>query len=116
MCAVGVGRAGKRREDHGRVGDAGVSIGLRVVGLAQHDAHAKVVQTLGFGKLGADDDVGVPELAVRERTGCTIVAVRDRSGGPLQTSPAATKVLSDGDELVLAGDAKARERFGELAG
>jgi len=55
----------------------------------------------------------IAQSGVRERTGCTIVAVRDRSGGPLQTSPAATKVLSDGDELVLAGDAKAREKFGE---
>lgn len=53
---------------------------------------------------------------VRERTGCTIVAVRDKAGGPLQTSPAATLILKDGDELVLAGDAKARAKFGELAG
>jgi len=57
----------------------------------------------------------IAESGVRERTGCMIVAVRDKAGGPLQTSPAATTQLSEGDELVLAGDASARDRFGALA-
>lgn len=58
----------------------------------------------------------IAESGVRERTGCTIVAKRERSGGPLQTSPAAATPLAEGDELVLAGDAEARRRFGALAG
>lgn len=58
----------------------------------------------------------IAQSGVRERTGCTIVALRDKTGGPLRTSPPATTQLAEGDELVLAGDSKARERFGELAG
>jgi Trk K+ transport system NAD-binding subunit len=58
----------------------------------------------------------IAESGVRERTGCTIVAMRDTPGGPLRVNPPATTPLGEGDELVLAGDAAARHKFAELAG
>ncbi|MCA3005096.1 MAG: NAD-binding protein [Phycisphaerales bacterium] len=58
----------------------------------------------------------IAQSGVREKTGCTIVALREKAGGPLQTNPAANTPLADGDELVLAGDTAARERFTALAG
>jgi voltage-gated potassium channel len=57
----------------------------------------------------------IAESGVRERTGCTIVALRDRAGGPLRVNPPATTPLAEGTELVLAGDATARDKFAELA-
>ena len=53
---------------------------------------------------------------VREKTGCTIVAIRD-AGGDLRVNPAADAVLARGAEMVLAGsdesESKFLEQFGE---
>ncbi len=58
----------------------------------------------------------IAESGVRERTGCTIVAVRSSAGGALQTNPPASTLLAPGDELVLAGDAQSRDKFRTLTG
>jgi Trk K+ transport system NAD-binding subunit len=57
----------------------------------------------------------IAQSGVRERTGCTIVAVRSEVGGPLRTNPPATTLLAAGDELVLAGDVQSRKKFIALA-
>ena len=55
------------------------------------------------------------ECGVREKTGCTIVAVRDADGS-LRVNPPATFTLASGQEMVLAGsDESEREFLGKFS-
>lgn len=56
----------------------------------------------------------VAGCGVRERTGCTIVAVRGPAGSII--NPGAGEVLRAGSELVLVGGAEAEQRFREVFG
>ncbi len=55
------------------------------------------------------------ECGVRNKTGCTIIAIRDPEAGLIATPPAST-VLRAGQELVLAGGSEAETRFVEAFG
>ena len=55
------------------------------------------------------------ECGVRERTGCTIVAIRG-SDGVVITNPPASTTLSAGQEMILAGSAESEEAFRERFG
>ena len=55
------------------------------------------------------------ECGVRDRTGCTIIAIRDPDNGLIPT-PLASTVLRAGQELVLAGGAEAESMFIEAYG
>ncbi|GJM19505.1 MAG: potassium transporter [Phycisphaeraceae bacterium] len=61
---------------------------------------------------GALDAKTLIESGVRERTGCTIVALRD-ADGTLVTNPPADTVLREGQEMVLAGSAESEASFRE---
>lgn len=56
------------------------------------------------------DTLVLSECGVRDRTGCTIIAIRDPEHGLIATPPAST-VLRTGQELVLAGGTEAETRF-----
>jgi K+/H+ antiporter YhaU regulatory subunit KhtT len=49
------------------------------------------------------------DLAIRVRTGCTVVAIERR--GALTTPPSATAGLEPGDRLMVLGSAEAIERL-----
>src|SRR5690606_2436785 len=55
-------------------------------------------------------DKKLSECGVRDRTGCTIIAIRDPETGLIPTPPAST-VLRAGQELVLAGGSEAESLF-----
>ncbi len=55
------------------------------------------------------------ESGIRDRTGCTIIAIRDPELGLIPTPPATT-VLKKGQELVLAGGTEAESMFIEAYG
>ncbi|MFK7758549.1 MAG: TrkA family potassium uptake protein [Phycisphaerales bacterium] len=55
------------------------------------------------------------ECGVRDRTGCTVIAIRDTESGLIPTPPATT-ILQTGQELVLAGGSKAESLFIEAFG
>jgi len=57
----------------------------------------------------------IATCGVREKTGCTIVGLKPVAGGAMITTPPPDLVLSADLEMVIVGDAAARERFGELA-
>jgi len=59
---------------------------------------------------GSLEEKKLAECGVRERTGCTIIAIRDPERGLIATPPAST-VLRAGQELVLAGGAEAESLF-----
>lgn len=52
------------------------------------------------------------ESAIREQTGCTIVAVREENG--LQINPPANTTLHGGREMILVGSVESEDRFLEL--
>ncbi len=56
----------------------------------------------------------IAESAIRERTGCSVVAIRTDRGMEVVPSPSHT--LSAGAEIVLIGTAEAEERFLQLYG
>jgi K+/H+ antiporter YhaU regulatory subunit KhtT len=60
--------------------------------------------------------VGVPiaQSGIREKTGCTIVAVKGEAG--LDINPAAQSKLLANHEMVLVGDAESRARFFDTFG
>ncbi len=58
------------------------------------------------------DGKRLSECGVRQRTGCTIIALRDDSGGLIPNPPAGT-VLRAGQEMVLAGGHAAEASFVE---
>lgn len=60
-------------------------------------------------------DKSLAECGVRDRTGCTIIAIRDPEQGLIATPPAST-VLKTGQEMVLAGGNEAESRFIEAFG
>ena len=55
-------------------------------------------------------DLSLSECGVRDRTGCTIIALRDPQAGFIATPPAST-VLRVNQEMVLAGGTEAESRF-----
>jgi len=61
------------------------------------------------------ENKSLSECGVRDRTGCTIIAIRDPEEGLIATPPAST-VLRAGQELVLAGGTEAESRFIEAFG
>ncbi len=61
------------------------------------------------------DGRSLHECGVRDRTGCTIIALRDPEGG-LTANPPASAVLHAGQEMVLAGGTEAESRFLEAYG
>ncbi|MEO1510948.1 MAG: NAD-binding protein, partial [Planctomycetota bacterium] len=72
-----------------------------------------VAEGLGIFRLEAPGSLDGQTLAgcgVREKTGCTIVAVRAEDGS-LAINPPADAVLRAGQELVLAGDEESETRF-----
>ncbi len=56
----------------------------------------------------------IAKCGVREKTGCTIVGLKPVAGGPMITTPAADLILTAEFEMVIVGDALAREQFGQL--
>lgn len=61
------------------------------------------------------DKQSLSECGVRDRTGCTIIAIRDPQLG-LIANPNASTVLQIGQEMVLAGGTEAEARFIEAYG
>ena len=61
------------------------------------------------------DKKSLSECGVRDRTGCTIIAIRDPQQG-LIANPNASTVLQIGQEMVLAGGTEAEARFIEAYG
>lgn len=61
------------------------------------------------------DTKTLADCGVREKTGCTIVAVRDTDGSLVINPPAITR-LSTGQELVLAGSEESESKFLEQFG
>jgi voltage-gated potassium channel len=61
------------------------------------------------------ENLALSECGVRDRTGCSIIAIRDPQLGLIATPPAST-VLIAGQELVLAGGTEAETRFIEAYG
>lgn len=61
------------------------------------------------------DNQLLSECGIRDRTGCTIIAIRDPEAGLIATPPAST-VLHVGQELVLAGGTEAETLFIEAYG
>jgi len=61
------------------------------------------------------DGKALSECGVRDRTGCSIIALRDPEAGLIATPPAST-VLRTGQEMVLAGGARSETRFIEAYG
>ncbi len=61
------------------------------------------------------DTIALAECGVRDRTGCTVIAIRDPEAGLIATPPAST-VLRAGQELVLAGGTEAESKFIEAFG
>ena len=59
------------------------------------------------------DSTALIDCGVRERTGCTIVALR-ADDGSLVTNPPADTVLRAGQEMILAGSAESERQFREL--
>ena len=64
---------------------------------------------------GSLDGKTLIECGIRDRTGCTIIAIRDPEDGLIATPPATT-VLKVGQELVLAGGTEAEALFIEAFG
>lgn len=64
---------------------------------------------------GSLDGKTLIECGIRDRTGCTIIAIRDPEDGLIATPPATT-VLKVGQELVLAGGTEAESLFIEAFG
>jgi len=52
------------------------------------------------------------DLRIREETGCSVIAIK-RNGAAMVVNPEPTKILHQGDELVLVGDIEAIARFSE---
>ncbi|MEQ8770316.1 MAG: NAD-binding protein [Phycisphaerales bacterium] len=61
------------------------------------------------------DATALIDSGVREKTGCTIVAIRDNDGTLITNPPAAT-TLRAGQEMILAGSAESEEAFRERFG
>ncbi len=61
------------------------------------------------------DGKSLPESGVRNRTGCTIVAIRSDKGELIVNPPASTR-LRAGREIVLAGSNDAESKFFEIFG
>jgi Trk K+ transport system NAD-binding subunit len=59
---------------------------------------------------GSIVDKKLSECGVRDRTGCTIIAIRDPEHGLIASPPASTVLLA-GQELVLAGGSEAESLF-----
>lgn len=56
------------------------------------------------------DGLPLSECGIRDRTGCTLIALKDPSEGLIANPPAST-VLRSGQEMVLAGGNEAESRF-----
>ena len=54
------------------------------------------------------------ESGIRQRTGCSVIAIRE--GGQVGINPGPAKRLAAGSELILIGDVKAESRFLKLHG
>lgn len=83
--------------------------GDRIANIAEglHLFHRQVPDSL--------DSQTLAECGVRDRTGCTIIAIRDPETGLIPTPPALT-TLRTGQELVLAGGSQAESLFIEAFG
>ncbi len=82
------------------------------------DRIVTVTEGLDIFRLRVPKSLDAKTLAgcgVREKTGCTIVAVRDADGSLVINPPAKTR-LSAGQEVVLAGSQESESRFLEQFG
>ncbi len=88
-----------------------------VMNLLQRSKIVMVAEGLDLFEVRVPADLAgrvIAESAIRERTGCSVVAIRTERG--IEVVPSPSQTLPAGAEIVLIGTAEAEERFLQLYG